>query len=312
MSSLFDIHRISAQNDKNDNSVLIKILIDQAIQSFQNNKTTDSISHLHAAYDELVVFAKMNDRNIVNARALGSILVSILNSLSEENNSHYSAPATINNNSLIIADFNALEDQVGRYLLHPLSIRNSTLNNTTNAAIPPGTFFIYHNDGYGASVQYPSNWSIRIENNSNLQQHKPYHFRSKVIASFYMPRLSSGLPTFYIGINSNLSQRIGHSPISLNDYLDLAVKSKNLTNFPNLKIISSNLGDINNKNTLSGSPAYKLVWTYINPIYGPRKVMEFGTIVGKDTGYFIDYSASIERFNEYLPLVKKMKDTFVP
>lgn len=92
VSILFDIHRISAQNDKNDNSVLIKILIDQAIQSFQNNKSTDSISHLHAAYDELVVFAKMNDRNIVNARALGSTLVSILNSLSEEDNSHSQYP----------------------------------------------------------------------------------------------------------------------------------------------------------------------------------------------------------------------------
>src|SRR5215467_10016617 len=163
VSILFGMPRISAQNDKVDNSILIKILIDQAIQSFQNNKSIDSISHLHAAYDELVIFAKMNDRNIVNARALGSTLVSILNSLSEENNSH-SAPATINNNSLIIADFNALEDQVGRYLLHPFSIRNSTLNNATNAAIPPGTFLIYHNDRYGVSVQYPSNWSIRIEN----------------------------------------------------------------------------------------------------------------------------------------------------
>ena len=310
LSILFGIHRISAQNDKNDNSILIKMLIDQAIQSFQNNKSADSISHLHAAYDELVIFAKMNDRNIVSARALGSTLISTLNSLSEENKSHYAS--TTNNNSLIIADFNALEDQVGRDLLHPLSIRNSTLNNATNAAIPTGTFLVYHNDRYGASIQYPSNWSIRIENDSNLQQHKPDHFRSKIIASFYVPRLSSGLPIFYIGTNSNLSKRIGHFPITLKSYLDLAVKSKNLTNFPNVNIISSSLGDINNKNILSGSPAYKLVWTYVNPIYGLRKVMEFGTLVGKDTGYFIDYSASIERFNDYLPLVQKMKDTFVP
>ena len=310
LSILFGIHRISAQNDKNDNSILIKMLIDQAIQSFQNNKSADSVSHLHAAYDELVIFAKMNDRNIVSARALGSTLISTLYSLSEENKSHYAS--TTNNNSLIIADFNALEDQVGRDLLHPLLIRNSTLNNATNAAIPTGTFLIYHNDRYGASVQYPSNWSIRIENDSNLQQHKPDHFRSKVIASFYVPRLSSGLPIFYIGTNSNLSKRIAPFPITLKSYLDLAVKSKNLTNFPNLKIISSSVGDTNNKNILSGSPAYKLAWTYVNPIYGLRKVMEFGTLVGKDTGYFIDYSASIERFNDYLPLVQKMKDTFVP
>jgi hypothetical protein len=310
LSILIGIHYIFAQNGKNDNSILIKILIDQAIQSFQNNKSADSILHLHAAYDELVIFAKMNDRNIVNARALGSTLINTLNSLSEENKSHY-ASAT-NNDSLILADFNALEDQVGRDLLHPLSIRNSTLTNVTSSAIPTGTFLIYHNDRYGASVQYPSNWSIRIENDLNLQQHKPDHFKSKVIASFYVPRLSSGLPIFYIGINSNLSKRIAHFPITLKSYLDLAVKSKNLTNFPNLKIISSSLGDINNKNILSGSPAYKLVWTYVNPIYGLRKVMEFGTLVGKDTGYFIDYSASIERFNDYLPLVQKMKDTFVP
>jgi hypothetical protein len=243
-----------------------------------------------------------------NARALGSTIISTLNSLSEENKSHY---ASATNDNIIIADFNALEDQVGRDLLHLLSIPNSTLNNATLPAIPTETFLIYHNDRYGASVQYPSNWSIRIENDSNLQQYKPDHFKSKVIASFYVPRLSSGLPIFYIGTNSNLSKRIDHSPITLKNYLDLAVKSKNLTNFPNLKIISSSLGNINNKNILSGSLAYKLVWTYVNPIYGLRKVMEFGTLIGKDTGYFIDYSASIERFNDYLPLVQKMKDTFV-
>lgn len=312
LSILIGIHYIFAQNDKNDNSILIKILIDQAIQSFQNNKRADSISHLHAAYDELVIFAKMNDRNIVSARALGSTLLSTLNSLSEENKSHYASATNNNNNNLIITDFNALEDQVGRDLLHPLSIRNSTLNDATNATIPTGTFLVYHNDRYGASIQYPSDWSIRIENDSNMQQHKPDHFRSKVIASFYVPRLSSGLPIFYIGTNSNLSKRIAHFPITLKSYLDLAVKSKNLNNFPNLKIISSSVGDINNKNILSGSPAYKLVWTYLNPTYGLRKVMELGTLVGKDTGYFIDYSASIERFNDYLPLVQKMKDTFVP
>ncbi|HEY7078806.1 MAG TPA: hypothetical protein VH500_03830 [Nitrososphaeraceae archaeon] len=308
LSILFGIHHIYAQNDKSDDSILIKMLIDQAIQSYQNNKIVDSISHLHAAYDELVIFAKMNDRNIVNARALESTLISTSNSLSEENESHY-ASAT-NNNSLIVADFNALEDQVGRDLLHPLPIRNTTLNNATNAAIPKGTFLVYQNERYGASVQYPSDWSIRIENDSNLQQHKPDYFRSKVIASFYLPRLSSGLPIFYIGTNSNLSKRIAHFPVTLKSYLDLAVKSKNLTNFPSLKIISS-IDNMNNKNILSGSPAYELVWTYINPIYGPRKVMELGTLVGKDTGYFIDYSASIERFNDYLPLMQKMKDTFV-
>ncbi len=220
---------------------------------------SNSISHLHAAYDELVIFAKMNDRNIVNARALASTLITTSNSLSEENKSHY-ASAT-NNNSLIVADFNALEDQVGRDLLHPLPIRTGILNNATNAAISKGTFLVYHNE---------------------RQQHKPDYFRSKVIASFYLPRLSSGLPIFYIGTNSNLSKRIAHFPVTLKSYLDLAVKSKNLTNFPSLKIISS-IDKINNKNILSGSPAYELVWTYINPIYGPRKVIL--SVIRRETNF---------------------------
>lgn len=307
LSILLGIHRISAQNHKNDNSILIKILIDQAIQSFQNNKSADSISHLQAAYNELEIFAKTDDRNIIDARALGSTLIGTLKSLSEESKTDY-ASAT-NNDSSIVAYFNALEDQVGQYMFHPLLVRNSTLNNSTNAVIPTETFLVYHNERYGSSVQYPSNWSIRIENDPNPQQHKPDHFRSKVIASFYVPGLSSGLPIFYIGINSNLSKRIGHSPITSKNYLDLSVKSKNLTNFPDLNIISRSVGE---KNILSGSPAYELVWTYVNPIYGLRKVMELGMLVGKDTGYFIDYAASIEKFNDYLPLVQKMKDTFVP
>jgi hypothetical protein len=64
-----------------------------------------------------------------NARALGSTIISTLNSLSEENKSHY---ASATNDNIIIADFNALEDQVGRDLLHLLSIPNSTLNNATS------------------------------------------------------------------------------------------------------------------------------------------------------------------------------------
>ena|GEM_PF-4629208 len=58
----------------------------------------------------------------------------------------------------------------------------------------------------------------------------------------------------------------------------------------------------------AGFPTYEIVWTYKQPTYGIRKLMELGTNVhGR---YFVDYAASIETFSKYLPIAQSMNDSF--
>jgi hypothetical protein len=48
----------------------------------------------------------------------------------------------------------------------------------------------------------------------------------------------------------------------------------------------------------------------MHPIYGMRKLLEFGTVVNGSKGYFVDYAASIEKFWKYLQIAQDMKDSF--
>jgi hypothetical protein len=41
-----------------------------------------------------------------------------------------------------------------------------------------------------------------------------------------------------------------------------------------------------------------------------RKLLELGTVVNGNKGYFVDYAASAEKFSKYLPIAQDMKDSF--
>jgi hypothetical protein len=60
----------------------------------------------------------------------------------------------------------------------------------------------------------------------------------------------------------------------------------------------------------AGFPTYEIACTFKHPTYGIRKLMELGTIVHGNKGYFVDYAASIEKFSKYLPIAQSMKDSF--
>jgi hypothetical protein len=60
---------------------------------------------------------------------------------------------------------------------------------------------------------------------------------------------------------------------------------KNSSAFPDFNLIEASA---TNNNTLAGLPAYKIVWTYKHPTYGMRKLVEFGTVVNGNKGYFVD------------------------
>jgi hypothetical protein len=51
------------------------------------------------------------------------------------------------------------------------------------------------------------------------------------------------------------------------------------------------------------------LWTYNHPIYGTRKSIEIGTIIG-NKGYFVDYTTASSKFLDYLPLIPEMINSF--
>jgi hypothetical protein len=60
---------------------------------------------------------------------------------------------------------------------------------------------------------------------------------------------------------------------------------------------------------LAGNPAYILTGTYNDPRYGIRHIMDTGTILD-DKGYFIQYLGTPIKYEQYLPIVQQMINSF--
>jgi hypothetical protein len=292
--------------DYDNNLGLVKILVDKAIQTFQNNSTKEAITHLREAYAELMVSAM--DNNIKNKPAgldsLAFLLGHTIKLLSENNTT------TLPKNSSILY-LNTLEEQLGQYLPAISSNFENSINRTASTIFPKGPFIEYKNEPYGLEVQYPHDWIIRINNNYSLPSSSSYS-HPQVIGSFYLPNSTEGLPFFYIGVNSNLSKQFKQFPFTLQQYLNKSLQpKKNSSAFPDFKLIEATAANqnSNNNNSLAGFPAYRILWTYKNPTYGVRKLMEFGTVVHGSKGYFVDYAASLDKFSKYLPIFQSMKNS---
>jgi len=122
---------------------LIKILVDKAIQTFQNNSTKDSITNLREAYAELMVSAV--DNNIKNKPAgldaFAFLLGHTIKLLSETNTT------TLPKNSSILY-LNTLEEQLGQYLPAISSHVENLTSRTANTTFPKGPFLEYENEPY--------------------------------------------------------------------------------------------------------------------------------------------------------------------
>jgi len=296
-------YNIFAQTNSpyNYNLDLVKIFVDKAIESFQDNSTNNTISSLQAAYYELLISANNNKIYSSNIQALVLLIGNTIKLMSEN-----STNIVAKNDS--ITYLNTLEEQLGHYLPASSSYTRNVTSGTTNSTFPKGLFLEYENEPYGLKVQYPYDWIIRINNNYSLPSTFSY-VHPHVISSFYLPNSTDGLPFFYVGVNSNLSKQFKQFPFTLQQYLDKSLQSKkNSSAFPDFKLTEATAA--NNNFSLGGYPAYEIVWTYKHPTYGMRKLLELGTVVNGGKGYFIDYAASIEKFSKYLPIAQDMKDSF--
>jgi hypothetical protein len=90
-------------------------------------------------------------------------------------------------------------------------------------------------------------------------------------------------------------------PKNINEEYEYVIDRGNVFS-TNFKIIESY-----NNATLSGYPAYKLVWTEAINDTG-IKVMEIG-IISNGHVYAMEYRAEPERYSYYLPIIQQMLDS---
>jgi hypothetical protein len=281
---------------------LIKTFIDKAIQSYQNNSINNAISHLRAADYQLLMSANNNKTNISNIETL-LLLIEHTISLMSENNTN---AETKKIDSII--SLNTLEEQIGQPVSASYITTTNVTTSKTNNTFSKKLFLEYENEPYGLKIQYPYDWIIRINYNYSMPTTYSYT-HPQIVGSFYLPNSTEGLPIFYTGVNTNLTKEFKQQfPFTLEQYLNKSLQSKkNSSAFPDFNLIEASAM---NNNTLAGFPAYEIVWTYKHPTYGMRKVVEFGTVVNGNKGYFVDYAASIDKFSKYLPVAQAMKNSF--
>jgi 4-amino-4-deoxy-L-arabinose transferase-like glycosyltransferase len=179
----------------------------------------------------------------------------------------------------------AYNDKISLYLYESQA---STTTTTAN-------FKTFENSMYEIRIQYPPNWEIDTHQGSEgenivyaIDFNSPYENDSD--------RLSD---SFTINI-----EKISAKNMELDKY------AKSVINYyrESFNLIESNINS-----TLAGYPAYGLTYTLVYHRFGENdiniKAREIGTIVGNRV-YYITYFAEATKYDNYLPIIQKMIDSF--
>ena len=97
--------------------------------------------------------------------------------------------------------------------------------------------------------------------------------------------------------------KLGNGNKDIASYLNSAI-SLYKNDLHDFKVIESNTNSL-----LAGSKAYKLIFTYTTGDGFKMKDMEIGTI-SDDKVYYIIYDGKESLFDNYMPIVKPMIDSF--
>ncbi|HYV52817.1 MAG TPA: hypothetical protein VE971_05930 [Candidatus Eisenbacteria bacterium] len=223
---------VFSQTDRpyNYTPVFIKISIDKAIESYENNSINNAISHLHSAYYQLSMSANSNKTNISNIQTLLLLIEHTIGLISENNTN-----ADAKNDSIMY--LNALEEQLGPSV--STSYSRSIMIGTTDNTFPKKPSLEFENKQYGLKIQYPYDWIIRINYNYSLPTTSSYT-HPQIIGSFYLPNSTEGLPFFYTGVNTNLSKEFKQFPFTLEQYLHKSLQvKKNSSAFPDFNLVEA-------------------------------------------------------------------------
>lgn len=170
-----------------------------------------------------------------------------------------------------------------------ITIISNNLPNLVYAQDTNTSLSSYENSTYGITVKYPHNWSIigsaGIEDNdADIVTFLSPTQNDNAVVDIHQDKPTNG--------NSNIGTYLS-STISL---------YKN--NLQDVKVIGSNTNS-----SLAGNKAYKLIYTYTTSDGFKMKDMEIGTIIG-NKAYYIVYDGKESLFDNYLPIVQNMIDSF--
>jgi hypothetical protein len=279
-------------------STVVKMLVDNAIQEFQDNNINNTIIHLQGAEQELLSSLPVivnNTNNINNNNNISSsmaqpftILLLIRNTIQALDSGDYAKGQQY---------LNSAEQELGKNIVD-ISSSSSLDPKTTNNN---GLFSKYTNSKYEIKLQYPYNWVIEADDYPTGAAGQA----GILITSFYLPDISDGLPFFRIGTDDLTKEFSNLQKVSINQYLNRSLVHKNSTGFPGFNLIESDT----NSRRLANNSAYTIVWTYTHSTYGTRKSIEIATILD-GRGYFVDYTAATNTFSKFLPIVERMIESF--
>jgi hypothetical protein len=170
-------------------------------------------------------------------------------------------------------------------------------------------FLTYENPNHRIKIQYPSRW--QIEEIDRNQYDSIIH-----VAQFYSPQenfLEIYPESLEISIDTLLSPAEddnNNKNLTLDKYADEVVKNYTET-LPEFKLV-----ELNKNSTLAGNnSAYELIYTAKIVDVSNRigkfnyKTIEMGTIIG-DKVFKVNYYAPQSEFSDFLPIIKKMIDSF--
>ena len=167
-------------------------------------------------------------------------------------------------------------------------------NNILNIAFAQSTntnstYLTYENSTYGITIKYPHNWSIigsaGIEDNDvNIVAFLSPNQTDNALVEVHQDKLGNG----NTDIAAYLSSVISSYKNALHDF----------------KVIESNTNSL-----IAGNKAYKLTFAYTTGDGFKMKDMESGTIIG-DRVYYINYDGKESVFDNYMPILKSMIDSF--
>jgi hypothetical protein len=268
---------------------LAKMLVDNAIQEFQNNDINNTITYLMGSEQELLSLTLDGNGGVAHHISIQplTILLFVKNAIQSIDNGDFRKARIY---------LNLADQELGISMLDMSNPKTTKATATTNATFNKN-YITYTNNKYGIKLQYPHNWVLEADDYTTGAG-------GMQIASFYLPDTNKGLPFFRIGVDNVSKEFPNLQKVSINQYLHRSLAHKNSTGFPRFNLIESNTN-----NSLAGNLAYIIAWTYTHQISGSRKSLEIATVIG-GKGYFVDYTAATANFSNYLPDAQNMTKSF--
>ena len=289
LSGLFTAQRILAQLDRNSSSIQeSKILIRDAIQAVVNGKKDTALSKLNLIYKQLAIELPSNETTksitrTANKTPIPELILPNNETSVTAKNKTFSTTRSFENKTPIPE------------LILPNNKTSSTVYNDTGMK-----YLTYDNRLFGIKIQYPEGWTVRSYNYNKGG--------NNTVVGFFSP---SELTSHVGNISGITGQFVPYFDIfvyqSKNMSLETIIKASvdRLRNHTYSEIVESK-PYILNGNLNAHLLVHSATRVGENELY--KRIQIYALLNGKV--YLLTFSSQEESFSNYLPVIKKMIDSF--